>query len=106
MVRTIAALPIEQRPHVFIHHAIQTIDDEIYAADWQNIDPSAIWLRSWRYISTEGEHVSTAVIIERSGMGSYFHWYISGSATFVGDLQSNLSRHNIPQEQIHVEKRA
>ncbi len=105
MIRTLAVLPESLRPRVFLHHAMQSVDDSIYTIDWHMEDTGADWLQMRRYVSAAGEHISVADLKDQVDMNMPFHWYISGSNAFVHQMLHNTLAQHISLEYIHTESR-
>lgn len=107
MVRAIASLPPEQRPPVQLHYATRDMSEMIFRRELPRLDPSELWLRQWRYVSTFGERLTPARLLditERHGAASgVAHWYICTPEALKHNLVRALQVRSVPATHIHME---
>lgn len=105
MLRALAALPPQRRPHVQLHYAYRGAPDALYGDAIDDLDPQGTWLRQWRYISTAGQRMSAAQVIEIAGkQASNAQWYLCGPTELMRAVESAARRVGADPERIHTER--
>ena len=104
MLRLIAKQPAGQRPQVQLHYASRTLDDIIYRAELDRMDPQRTWLRQWHYFSAMGQRLTAEAVVQRAGTATTRAlWYMCGPQTLHTDIQGRLARLGVPSAQVHAE---
>jgi ring-1,2-phenylacetyl-CoA epoxidase subunit PaaE len=104
MVRALAALKPEQRPHVQLHYASRSLEEIIYRAELAQINPDQSWLRQWHYLSARGERMTPEAIFANAGsLPRATHWFMCGPDALSRELQETLVARNVPPALIHTE---
>lgn len=88
-----------------LHYAYHSPADAIYGRALDALDPQGVWLRQWRYISTEGHHRLTVedVVAIAGDLTATSHWYICGSSRLRRKLEAQLAHRGVPIAQFHAE---
>lgn len=104
MLRAIARLAPEERPHVRLYYAYHSPQDGIFARELVNLDPSRQWLNQTHYVSTNGHRLEVASAMASLGrMASAYEWYVCGPASLKASLEVAAGRYGVPRAQIHSE---
>lgn len=104
MIRALAQIAPQHRPHVQLHYASKTPEDIIYQQEWPQLDPQRSWLWQWHYLSSQGQKMSSSAILERSNpIALRAHWYVCGPDSLRNDLMKALMQRGLPADHIHVE---
>lgn len=105
MLRALAALPPERRPHAQLHYAYHSPQDAIYNDAITALDPQGTWLRQWRYISTARQRMSAAQVVQLAGaQAPYADWYLCGPTDLMGAVESTARQVGAAPEHIHTER--
>lgn len=104
MLRAVARLPRSLRPLVQLHYASRAEEDIIYADELDAMDPDALWLQQWHYLSSRGTRMTTDTIVARVGrFATRANWYVCGPDTLKHELQVWLREIGVPLDQFHAE---
>jgi ferredoxin-NADP reductase len=104
MLRALARMAPNQRPHVQLHYAYHSPADAIYGRELAALDPQRQWLTQWRYVSTEGGRITVEHVLARSAANvPTADWYICGPAEFKRAMQAGLAERGIAPARVHVE---
>lgn len=105
MLRALAALPPQRRPHVQLHYAYRGAPDALYGDAIDALDPQGTWLRQWRYLSTAGQRMGAAEVIEIAGaQAPNADWYLCGPTELMRAVESAARQVGAAPERIHTER--
>ena len=104
MLRAISRMPKSMRPLAQLHYASRTEEDEIFGGELDDMDPNALWLQQWRYLSSHGSRMTPDAIFNRAGLfATKAHWYVCGPDSLKHELHVRLREFGVPPSQFHAE---
>ena len=107
MLRALACLPPQQRPHVQLHYAAHAASEMIFARELAHLDPGATWLRQWHYLSSHGERLTPErllTLVERDGIAPRAaRWYICTPEGLKQSLARALHWRRVSPAHVHME---
>lgn len=104
MLRAISRLPRSMRPLTQLHYASRAEEDVIFGDELDEMDPDALWLQQWHYLSSRGTRLTPDAIFTRAGMfANKAHWYVCGPDSLKHELQVRLRAIGVAPSQFHAE---
>lgn len=104
MLRAIEQMAPNQRPLVQLHYASRTVDDILFADEFNDMDPDENWLQQFHYLSSRNNRMTAEKIIDVAGRSAQrAKWYICGPESLKHDIQKDLTAIGVSQDHIHTE---
>lgn len=103
-LRALAQLPSAQRPLVQLHYASRSERDIIFGHELAEMDPDAIWLQQWHYLSSEQNRMQVETMLARAGsFAANARWYVCGPDAMKRELSQRLNRLGVRPDHFHAE---
>jgi 3-ketosteroid 9alpha-monooxygenase subunit B len=104
MLRALASLPANRRPHVTLHYSYRNPTEAIYARQLVALNPQRTWLTQYHYASSAGQRIQPAHIAMSAGpYAAHAHWYVCGPDGLRREIMAAAAQAGVPAQFTHVE---
>jgi ferredoxin-NADP reductase len=104
MLCSLAALPVKQRPHVWLHYAYSRSEDAIYGRELAALDPGHQWLTQNHYVSAAGGRLRPEQILASLGARARSaEWYLCGPTSLSRAVHTAALGVGVPETHLHAE---
>jgi ferredoxin-NADP reductase len=104
MLRALSRLAPQQRPRAWLHYAVHSPADAIYAQELSQLDPNEQWLTQHYYSTAHGQRFRPEQALANLGnQATDAHWYVCGPAGLKRNVESAALSTGVLATHIHAE---